>query len=78
MLASHVLRASWYSMSMERHTTCLKTECGNESSPLQCNLYCFDCGTSNDVGRHKWENNKVVFSKCDAKSDISEVGGVAT
>ncbi|KAK8597405.1 hypothetical protein V6N13_094817 [Hibiscus sabdariffa] len=71
MLASHVLGASWYLLSMERHASCLKTECRNESSPLQCNPYYLDCGTLNDADRNEWQNATVVFSKCDARNNIS-------
>ncbi|TYI77126.1 hypothetical protein E1A91_D06G124800v1 [Gossypium mustelinum] len=71
MLASHVLGASWYLLSFERHASCLKTECRNETSPLRCDPRYLDCGTLNDAGRHKWENSTVVFGKCDPNNDIS-------
>ncbi|XWS72807.1 hypothetical protein CRYUN_Cryun02cG0072200 [Craigia yunnanensis] len=70
MLASHVLGASWYLLSNERHATCWKSECRKETSPLRCNPYYLDCGTLNDGGRQKWENSTVVFSKCDPNNDI--------
>ncbi|MBA0568411.1 hypothetical protein Golob_005909, partial [Gossypium lobatum] len=71
MLASHVLGASWYLLSFERHASCLKTECRNETSPLRCDPHYLDCGTLNDAGRYKWENSTVVFGKCDPNNDIS-------
>ncbi|KAA3477774.1 putative cyclic nucleotide-gated ion channel 14 isoform X2 [Gossypium australe] len=66
-----VLGASWYLLSFERHASCLKTECRNETSPLLCDPCYLDCGTLNDAGRHKWENSTVVFGKCDPNNDIS-------
>ncbi|TYJ30126.1 hypothetical protein E1A91_A06G113500v1 [Gossypium mustelinum] len=71
MLASHVLGASWYLLSFERHASCLKTECRNETSPVRCDPRYLDCGTLNDASRHKWENSTVVFGKCDPNNDIS-------
>ncbi|XVF35726.1 hypothetical protein REPUB_Repub18cG0171100 [Reevesia pubescens] len=76
MLASHVLGASWYLLSIERHATCWKSECRKETSPLRCNPQYLDCGTLNDGGRLKWENSTVVFSKCDPNNDISFEYGI--
>ncbi|XP_017618520.1 probable cyclic nucleotide-gated ion channel 14 [Gossypium arboreum] len=71
MLASHVLGASWYLLSVERHVICWKSECKKETSPLQCNPHYLDCGTLGDGGRRKWENGTVVFTKCHHDNDIS-------
>ncbi|GMI84405.1 cyclic nucleotide-gated channel 14 [Hibiscus trionum] len=71
MLASHVLGASWYLLSIERHVICWKSECRKETSPLQCNLHYLDCGTLHDGGRQKWENTTVVFTKCHPNNDNS-------
>ncbi|KAK8261885.1 hypothetical protein V6Z11_D13G219600 [Gossypium hirsutum] len=71
MLASHVLGASWYLLSVERHVICWKSECRKETSPLQCNPHYLDCGTLGNSGRRKWENGTVVFTKCHPDNDIS-------
>lgn len=46
MLASHVLGAFWYLVSIERETTCWKKACGNLSTCIHESLYC-DNGGSN-------------------------------
>ncbi|XP_031276396.1 probable cyclic nucleotide-gated ion channel 14 [Pistacia vera] len=65
MLASHVLGASWYLLSIERYATCWKSECRKEFSPAKCFLYYLDCGTLSNDDRQLWENSTVVFNNCD-------------
>ncbi|XP_051129562.1 probable cyclic nucleotide-gated ion channel 14 [Andrographis paniculata] len=64
MLASHVLGASWYLLSIERHATCLKSACNDESKMLNCSLEFLDCRTLGDSGRVKWLNVTNVFANC--------------
>ncbi|KAG5244498.1 cyclic nucleotide-gated ion channel [Salix suchowensis] len=45
MLASHVLGASWYLLSIERHASCWESACKLESSPVPCNPRYLDCDT---------------------------------
>ncbi|KAL6345740.1 hypothetical protein AAG906_017484 [Vitis piasezkii] len=71
MLASHVLGASWYLLSIERHATCWKSVCRKELSPIRCFLRFLDCGTLDDDDRRKWNNSTFVFSDCDPSKDIS-------
>ncbi|KAG5225108.1 cyclic nucleotide-regulated ion channel family protein [Salix suchowensis] len=65
MLASHVLGASWYLLSIERHVTCWKSACKHELSPIPCKPRYLDCGTLNFTDRKTWENTTVLFSLCD-------------
>lgn len=64
MLASHVLGASWYLLSIERHATCWKSACKHELSPIPCKPRYLDCGTVNFTDRKSWENTTVLFSRC--------------
>ncbi|GAB4854023.1 Probable cyclic nucleotide-gated ion channel 14 [Ancistrocladus abbreviatus] len=68
MLASHVLGACWYLMSIERNSTCWKTMCRNET---QCSINFLDCRTLNDADRLRWANSTSVFANCDPNSSSS-------
>ncbi|KAJ6697687.1 CYCLIC NUCLEOTIDE-GATED ION CHANNEL 15-RELATED-RELATED [Salix purpurea] len=46
MLASHVLGASWYLLSIERHASCWESACKLELSPVPCNPSCNPDNTS--------------------------------
>ncbi|CAL5358760.1 hypothetical protein CsSME_00048783 [Camellia sinensis var. sinensis] len=71
MLASHILGASWYLLSIERYATCWKSACRHEFSPLRCSLRFLDCGTLDDEDRIKWANRTAVFSNCDPANTIT-------
>ncbi|KAH6836307.1 cyclic nucleotide-gated channel 14 [Perilla frutescens var. hirtella] len=64
MLASHVLGASWYVLSIQRHATCWKSACRAEFNITGCNLGFLDCGTLSHSDRAKWANSTRVFTKC--------------
>ncbi|XP_022141977.1 probable cyclic nucleotide-gated ion channel 14 [Momordica charantia] len=64
MLASHILGAAWYLLSVERHAMCWKLTCRRELSPVKCLLDYLDCGTLDYVDRRIWELNTTVFSQC--------------
>ncbi|KAM7459668.1 hypothetical protein LguiA_036662 [Lonicera macranthoides] len=64
MLASHVLGASWYLLSMERHATCWKSACRREFTTLGCSLHYLDCSSFNDDDRRQWANSTTVFAQC--------------
>ncbi|XP_010268357.1 PREDICTED: probable cyclic nucleotide-gated ion channel 14 [Nelumbo nucifera] len=76
MLASHVLGASWYLLSIERHATCWKSECKRESGPPKCLLDYINCGSLGDSNRKSWANITEVFSNCDPAKDISFNHGI--
>ncbi|KAK9275144.1 hypothetical protein L1049_022403 [Liquidambar formosana] len=67
MLASHVLGAAWYLLSIDRYTACWKSACGKEYDPTKCFLR--DCHTFNDVERKTWTNTTNVFNSCDPKNE---------
>ncbi|XP_010525915.1 PREDICTED: probable cyclic nucleotide-gated ion channel 14 [Tarenaya hassleriana] len=70
MLASHILGAGWYLLSIERQATCWKSECRKDSTPLKCLPDFFDCGTLGHENRKLWQNTTSVFSNCDPSNDI--------
>ncbi|CAI9098681.1 OLC1v1035367C1 [Oldenlandia corymbosa var. corymbosa] len=72
MLASHVLGAAWYVLSVDRYTSCWKSECRNEKTPVKCLLHYLDCGTSDSTDRSNWANGTQVFKRCfpDDNSDL--------
>ncbi|CAA0821367.1 Probable cyclic nucleotide-gated ion channel 14 [Striga hermonthica] len=64
MLASHVLGASWYLLSIERHATCWKSACMDEYKSTRCSLRFLDCSTLSHGDRGMWVNSTLVFNKC--------------
>ncbi|KAL9314407.1 hypothetical protein ACSQ67_019859 [Phaseolus vulgaris] len=76
MLASHVLGASWYLLSVDRYTTCLKSFCKKEQNPENCFGY-LDCSSLNAELRKIWANSTNVFSSCDpSNNDINFKFGI--
>ncbi|GKV03054.1 hypothetical protein SLEP1_g15421 [Rubroshorea leprosula] len=71
MLASHVIGASWYLLSIERYATCWKSECRKEVNPFKCKLSYLDCGSLDEHDRKNWQNSTVVFSNCDPTNSNS-------
>lgn len=70
MLASHVLGASWYLLSIERHASCLKSICKMEFSPERCYPRYLDCDALEKDDRVKWANSTRVFDSCNPDNDI--------
>ncbi|KAJ6827769.1 cyclic nucleotide-gated ion channel 17-like [Iris pallida] len=69
MIASHVLGAAWYLLSVERQTTCWRSECDkeNNSSGLQkCKVKYLNCQSSGHTDQQIWANKTNVISNCDA------------
>ncbi|KAG9135219.1 hypothetical protein Leryth_013521 [Lithospermum erythrorhizon] len=69
MLASHILGASWYLLSIERHATCWKSACKKDISPVTCVPKYLDCGTLNHDDRMTWANSTLLFSTCDPENE---------
>ncbi|KAL0393882.1 UNVERIFIED_CONTAM: putative cyclic nucleotide-gated ion channel 14 [Sesamum latifolium] len=64
MLASHVLGAAWYVLSIERHAICWKSACRAEFKTAGCSLNFLDCGTLSHSDRANWLNSTLVFTNC--------------
>ncbi|XP_022842356.1 cyclic nucleotide-gated ion channel 17-like isoform X2 [Olea europaea var. sylvestris] len=71
MLASHVLGAAWYVLSVDRYLSCWKSICKKEISPSRCFLEYLDCDTSNHAERNIWVNTTNVFRSCDPDNNIT-------
>ncbi|CAI9779657.1 unnamed protein product [Fraxinus pennsylvanica] len=69
MLASHVLGAAWYVLSVDRYLSCWKSICKKEISPGRCFLEYLDCDTSNHDERSIWVNTTNVFRSCDPDNE---------
>lgn len=68
MIASHVLGAAWYLLSVERQTTCWRSECKGENN-IGCISKFLDCSFSSHEDRQKWANKTQVFLNCDANNN---------
>ncbi|XP_071734877.1 protein CNGC15b-like isoform X2 [Rutidosis leptorrhynchoides] len=62
MLASHVLGACWYLLSIERQESCWKSVCLMEDKI--CKDTFFDCGSFGDVNRQNWFQSSNVSNIC--------------
>ncbi|XP_042499756.1 cyclic nucleotide-gated ion channel 18-like [Macadamia integrifolia] len=71
MLASHVLGASWYVLSIERQHTCWRSECQKEETAMlvPCNPIFLDCRSLEEDDRNTWLNITRVISNCDISND---------
>ncbi|CAH9143831.1 unnamed protein product [Cuscuta epithymum] len=66
MLASHVLGAVWYLMSIERELSCWKMECKKEE---KCNPLFLDCSYAAAMEkREEWAASTQVFKNCNART----------
>ncbi|WOL19703.1 cyclic nucleotide-gated ion channel 17 [Canna indica] len=65
MIASHVIGASWYLISIERQTSCWKNQCGEEKN---CNTRYLDCSSLRMSTRDNWASQTRVFNNCDASN----------
>ncbi|CAA2989091.1 probable cyclic nucleotide-gated ion channel 16 [Olea europaea subsp. europaea] len=68
MLASHVLGAAWYLMSVERHFSCWKQQCRKEQhGRTPCSIQYFDCLHFPDARTVAWLNSTKVYRNCNAR-----------
>ncbi|KAF8035507.1 hypothetical protein BT93_C1512 [Corymbia citriodora subsp. variegata] len=70
MLASHVLGAAWYLLSVDRYTSCWKSICRKEESPIKCHPEYLSCDGF-DPMRQIWASSTNVFKSCDPNNDNS-------
>ncbi|KAF5740356.1 putative cyclic nucleotide-gated ion channel 18 [Tripterygium wilfordii] len=71
MLASHVLGATWYLLSIGRQFSCWKKECSRENAShlFTCIPSFLDCNSLAVPERQYWLNVTRVVSRCDPKND---------
>ncbi|GAB2276293.1 Probable cyclic nucleotide-gated ion channel 14 [Dionaea muscipula] len=73
MLASHVLGASWYLVSIERQAACWKLNCAQEP---KCSIRFLNCRSLAYADRKDWATSTSVFSNCDPNSNSPFVYGI--
>ncbi|KAK4750540.1 hypothetical protein SAY87_004022 [Trapa incisa] len=71
MLASHVLGASWYVLSIGRQFNCWSTECDKENM-ISCIPRFLDCGTLQLPERQYWLNLTHVLKNCDPRNSDND------
>ncbi|KAM6549855.1 hypothetical protein CsatB_021531 [Cannabis sativa] len=71
MLASHVLGASWYLLSLGKQFSCWQTECTKESTSklVPCIPSFLDCNSLQHPDRKFWLNVTRLTTKCDVSND---------
>ncbi|CAL5426515.1 unnamed protein product [Camellia sinensis] len=72
MLASHVLGASWYLLSIERQEACWISVCKLEKG--SCQSAFFDCHRVNDPDRNTWFQSTNITNVCDPNSSSYPFG----
>ncbi|KAK4784159.1 hypothetical protein SAY86_018527 [Trapa natans] len=72
LLASHVIGASWYVLSVDRYTSCWKSLCKKEKSSNACDLSYLDCNSFEDNRRREWAISTSVFNNCTPDNNVTE------
>ncbi|GKB44955.1 CNGC15b-like protein [Tanacetum coccineum] len=72
MLASHVMGASWYLLSIERQEACWRTFCLMEDK--SCEDKFFDCESFNETNRNTWFKTSNVSTQCVPTSGFYQFG----
>ncbi|XP_051150436.1 cyclic nucleotide-gated ion channel 17 isoform X2 [Andrographis paniculata] len=78
MLASHVLGAAWYVLSVDRYLSCWKKICRREKSPTECLLEYLNCDGPDSRGAQRdiWLRNTTIYQSCDPDGDITFKFGI--
>ncbi|PKI79530.1 hypothetical protein CRG98_000005, partial [Punica granatum] len=71
LLASHVLGAAWYVISVDRYTSCWKSICRKEKSPTPCLLRYLDCNSFSHSDRQTWADTTNVFNNCNPDNNAT-------
>lgn len=74
MLASHVLGACWYLLSIERQEACWRSVCNSEKP--SCQYGYFDCHKVEDPNRESWFKFSNITSLCDPNNVSSYKFGI--
>ncbi|XP_024024506.1 probable cyclic nucleotide-gated ion channel 16 [Morus notabilis] len=72
ILASHVVGASWYVLSIQRQHQCWKLECDKEMNATHspsCHPSFLDCSSLSNPERRFWMQGTQVLTSCDALND---------
>ncbi|KAG8644603.1 protein CNGC15b [Manihot esculenta] len=72
MLASHVLGACWYLLSIERQEACWRSVCNLERP--SCRYQYFDCHQMHDPLRESWFKTSNVTNLCKPEIDYYQFG----
>ncbi|KAF9594802.1 hypothetical protein IFM89_034785 [Coptis chinensis] len=72
MLASHVLGACWYLLSIERQESCWRQVCRLESNSCQDRF--FDCHKINNSSRIAWFKSSNITTVCNPSSKYFQYG----
>ncbi|KAI3412931.1 Cyclic nucleotide-binding domain-containing protein, partial [Psidium guajava] len=72
MLASHVLGACWYLLSVERQEACWRKVCDDQKP--SCEHGFFDCHRANDVNRKAWFQSSNLSGLCSPSSGFYGFG----
>lgn len=67
ILASHIISALYYLLSIERQDTCWQRQCRLEQSA--CDRTFLDCSTSNEQQRVAWFRTSNITLACDGKTN---------
>ncbi|KAL6997197.1 putative cyclic nucleotide-gated ion channel 16 [Sarracenia purpurea var. burkii] len=77
LLASHVLGASWYLLSIERQYSCWRQQCRKEQNTTHspsCSPLFLDCGSLHKSERQFWLKSTQVLTQCDAEDGDFDYG----
>ncbi|KAK6936062.1 Ion transport domain [Dillenia turbinata] len=72
LLASHVIGAAWYLLSMERMEACWRSVC--DSAKPTCNYGFFDCNSIGNSDRDSWYGSSNVTNLCTPGSGYYQFG----